>query len=311
MKHFIITILIGFALIALLLVRVIGIDQDAGTQLSKVSGKTKSGKSTRDSHGSKSGKMKSNADAKQIKLNDGALEHVLKTYYDSGVLSSEWPFKNSKLEGSAKLYYPNGATWREISFKAGQPDGSARSFYSNGLVLSDGDFTNSLPDGVKQQYYANGVPWFVIEYEEGRIAQITVYSEDGTPAKEDSIHLPSSLTRVTRKQTFYKNGKPSSEWIYQNGLLEGTARIFRNDESIEQELVFEAGQANGTWKSFDEKGMLRSQMNYVDGLLEDYARIYYPSGRLWVETKYKNGRMVGIPQAFSETGKLFEDAKVV
>lgn len=71
-----------------------------------------------------------------------AQNEIKKTYYDTGELESETPYKNNQKHGVAKIYYKNGAVKSEIPYKNNQIDGNAKKYYEKGVLEIEASFRN-------------------------------------------------------------------------------------------------------------------------------------------------------------------------
>ncbi|MDR2904931.1 MAG: hypothetical protein LBU73_03150 [Helicobacteraceae bacterium] len=61
---------------------------------------------------------------------------IRKSFYDSGKVSYETPYKNGKQEGVAKAFYENGKLAHETSYKNGDKDGISKIYRENGKICA-------------------------------------------------------------------------------------------------------------------------------------------------------------------------------
>jgi len=80
---------------------------------------------------------------------------IIKKYFDSGQLMSEFTYENGLRDGVARLYYRNGHIRAEINFK------------------------NDKEDGISKEYYYNGNVMFEFNMKNGKLIKQTSYEEDG------------------------------------------------------------------------------------------------------------------------------------
>ena len=331
MRKFVGTIAIGFVLIAALFIRLIGIQREEPARRSK---KKSSQSSTQSNLRAK------NADPTSLAFKQGRIkvkalddfevqktdpEQVLKNYYESGVLSSEWPFKRGRLEGSVRLYYANGARWKEMTFKANQLEGEMRSYYPSGALLSSTHYANGAPDGPARQFYPGGALWIETVYASGKTLETRPFSENGNSPQEKTesertafqegiqefYSAPVRNQQNKVKYTYYQSGVPSAEWNYEHGVLEGMSKVLGVGGEVFEEMNFKEGAPDGVWLSYDGNGVLREEVNYSSGDRDGFSKVYYQSGKLWVQTQYARGRMAGFPKAYSEGGKIFQEVRVI
>lgn len=325
MKHFLVTIILGFVFLIAIFVLLVVIPASKGRSVVPEQKKEDIKSDQIAKASSKSGKVKTDRKLNLIEKKRASTEHILKTYYDSGVVSSEWQFKDGKMEGRAKMYDSNGALFREMAFSEDELQGTARTFYPNGSIKTACRYAESRLEGACREFYPNGALWIRMEFKEGKMTgPPAVYSETGDVEKavlkasefamaysgggealgEDRI-LPNDGRSLLR--TYYAGGKTvSSEWNMKDDQFEGVGRLFDEKGNVTKEMMFAAGVLSGPLRAYDASGNMRSEMTFLNGAAEGTAKDDYPNGVRWVSTSFLEGKMNAPPMAYSESGKIFE-----
>ncbi len=316
MRTFLIPIGIGFLLIILFFIRMIGIGsavpispppthQDQSKV--KLTPRENAGKTSR----GLSERTKVSNDFKPLEsLAITPVEHKFKTFYDNGALSSEWSFKNARLNGAFKTYYDNQATWTAFNFQNGQLEGVGKAFYPDGALFRETNYMRGKPDGHLKQYYEKGERWFDMILTYGILTKAPeIYSENGESAQGAILHPAVSADDGIYQMltSYYLNQKVSSAWNLKNGVLDGVTTIYYKDGSPMCELNFKNGQFSGEAKCFYGSGELLNQTSYSQGLAEGVENQYYKSGAKWIETEFREGKIKIFPKAYSENGKTPEE----
>lgn len=104
-------------------------------------------------------------------------------------------------------------------------------------------------------------------------------------------------------KTYFKNGRVSSQWSFENGKLSGEV-LFYSEESLKKRTLPFAGNAvEGTSLEFDRSGGVFSSLNFSGGMLDGPAVFYYPGTRqVWAAFDFSQGRLAGPVRFYSENG---------
>ncbi|PIQ85966.1 MAG: hypothetical protein COV74_06635 [Candidatus Omnitrophica bacterium CG11_big_fil_rev_8_21_14_0_20_45_26] len=266
----------------------------------------------------------------KVETSQAAVRHVLKTFYENGVVSSEWPYTSGEPDGTVKAYYDNGMLWREWTFVNGVREGIEKAYYPNGTLWMSANFQNGVQEGLARIYYPNGAVWIESNYVHGRLVKgRSAYSEIARPAaspKEKNVLTAESTAALEQMsgtavslsdaqadviQTRFADDSVSSRWVFEQGELNGVSQLYHPNGAIWQGMHFTDGQPDGRWNTFYLKGSIWEAHVYRGGISEDTQRIYYPSQKVWIEFEYENGKLKEPPRAYSESGKIFQEAKEV
>lgn len=279
MRNFLITVGIGFSLLALLFLRIIMIDpQDK-----------------------KSSELSGPQDVQKIEKKKESPEkeiHVLKTYYDNSEVSSEWPFIDGKLNGSVKQYYPNGKFLSEVDYVNNAKSGLSRTYYENHSLWSEFNFENGLEEGVAKEYYPSGALWAEWIYQNGLVQDVKLFFEsvEGKDKRTES-----------ESEVFYSNGVKSGAFavqenqegkevslFYSNGNLYKKVR-FGSKESADLITIYYAEGDDAIWRTSESL---------------NFSREYYPNGALWIQSLQSEYGAKKLPIAYSQGGKIFQETRV-
>lgn len=103
---------------------------------------------------------------------------IARRYYNNGVLESESPYKNGKIDGTSKIYL-SGKVVREIPYKDGKIDGLARYYYDTGILSAETPYTNGKINGTEKLYSEKGKLIRETTYKHGNVKKKKFYDENG------------------------------------------------------------------------------------------------------------------------------------
>ncbi len=95
---------------------------------------------------------------------------------------------------------------------------------------------------------------------------------------------------------------------YKKGKLNGIKKIFYNDGSLAEELIFLDGKRNGNYKKFGINEKILEDLNYKNDELHGIAKFYDGLGNLILEGQYKEGLKSGTWKTY-ENGKIVKEEK--
>ena len=181
---------------------------------------------------------------------DGLEEGIWKGYYDNGKLDYAGAYLSGKHDSTWVYYFPNGQISSIANYKNDERHGIARFFGPDGIALLE-------------KFYIEGN---VVGYR-----KISSTSETGqwTPFTANAAIILK-----------YDNGKKAYEEIYQNGVLNGSKRIYYKN------------------------GNLYCEYNYASGDYSGEYRIYHPNGKIMEKGTYKLDELNGPVEKYNEDGSL-------
>ena len=94
-------------------------------------------------------------------------DSIQRTYFESGIVSSEGFFKSDKKEGSWKYFYQNSELKAQGMYKYGLKEGEWMYYHDNGNLSSFGNYSEDLKEGIWEFYTINGPFLYDIKYHKG------------------------------------------------------------------------------------------------------------------------------------------------
>jgi len=81
---------------------------------------------------------------------------IEKSFYPSGQLKIETPYRDGKHHGLQRIYFPSGKLKEEASYVDGKLNGFCRCYNELGLPICDGYFYNDILQGHVTSYDSKG-----------------------------------------------------------------------------------------------------------------------------------------------------------
>ncbi len=224
-------------------------------------------------------------------------------FYPTGSAGVDYNLTNpkNKKEGTWIRVWPNGNLYYLGQFENGHPTGGFTFYYETGEIMSE-----------------------VIQIENGRKAFTKMYRKGGA-LQAEGMYMRSTELDQNREPLRLKQG----EWKYYDAqenlrLIESYDHDVLNGPSISygkqgQELErggYDSGDRNGTWRTWDELGVLLSEISYRAGAFHGLCKINYANGRPQTIGRYEHGQEQGYWKSFMEDGTLqttrhFENGELI
>jgi antitoxin component YwqK of YwqJK toxin-antitoxin module len=152
---------------------------------------------------------------------------------------------------------------REGDFVAGKKSGTWNEYLETKLTFS-GNYTDGKPDGEFIYYDRTGA----------ELGRFTIKGGNGTMV------------------TFHGNRKPASKTRISGGLMNGKYEelTMRGKQLVEGSYA--ADRKHGTWREWNDSGVLQSEIHWRRGKL-DGALKKYVDGKIALEAVYKDGKAEG------------------
>ena len=110
-------------------------------------------------------------------------------------------------------------------------------------------------------------------------------------------------------KVFYKSGKLKTVGYFENGLLEGTTKIYFEDGSLMGSVDFKKHQKHGRGVRFYSNGVKQLERFFVNNKLEGVSKTWYDNGSLMKSEEYKDGMLHGTLKTYYESGGVFEEVE--
>ncbi len=200
-------------------------------------------------------KYYSNGQIKSVEyFKDGDYDKVLQNYYPNGVLATEIPIENKKIEGLIKYYHDNGQFKKSIKYEdSKQIDGELLEYHWNGVLYLKSNLKNNLLHGETYYYYLTG---------ELNIKMNYVNGNGHGPVAE-----------------YYKSGKVKETYNFDNGYLDGTHTTYYENGNMDTEKNYKKGDQVGVTKHFDIDGKIYAEYNESKGKLKNVT-FYDKAGKI-------------------------------
>ena len=209
------------------------------------------------------------------------------TFYESGKQASKVYFSAGRYDGLFQEFYENGQLMVSATYSDGDLDGRETQYYEDGQELSVIDYSDGVLDGIYELNYPDGSPErrgnykkgyeegeFLSYHENGKLREQSVFKK-GIPIQPTEKYYPSG--KLEQKKTFDKLGNPVLEINYfengqvyfavnyQNNLVQGEVRIYREDGSLDEIRRFQDGKMTGKREFFDKNEKLINTEYYEYG----------------------------------------------
>ncbi len=218
---------------------------------------------------------------------DGRLQGSFAEWHANGTMRFETVFesrgrKDEMLNGRTRWWYENGQLLAEGFYENGLINGPWREWYPNGNLHVEAVFQGSRVSGSLKEYYEDGKQRAIGQYEvRGRSMMRTGQWTSWYPSgAKESMGGYVDNDRMGRWQTWYENGNLKEDAFHKAGALDGTFKDFHPNGQLRSEgrytssnklkvgaaatfLVYyptfrtkRESLAVGTWKFYDDKGVL-------------------------------------------------------
>ena len=236
-------------------------------------------------------------------------------YWDMDSLISEY----------ADLHYPNGQLIEKISYKEGLKDGKFTGYYENGEVKYKKRYTEDQPDGKWEYYTAAGKKNAVQIYVEGKRNEewyridkkgdtyYQYWDQDSLVSEYADLHYSNGqlIEKISYKEGlkdgkftgYYPSGKVEYVKRYEEDKPMGKWKFVREDGTTKKIEIYETGEKNDEWITYEKNGDVYYQFWDMDSLVSEYADLHYPNGQLIEKISYKDGRKNGKFTGYYENGQ--------
>ena len=276
----------------------------------------------------------------------GELDGPYKAYFDNGKLSIEGAYVDGKLKGPVKQYHENGKLKANETLVDGEIEGEYTEYYDNGQLFYKCIYKKGKATGDIEYFDKDGKKYFAYTFENDVIKvakyfdksgkevgvserkskklDLTTYYSDGLKRSQAVYNDKGDI--IGSETYFFRSGKPSSEFSYANGQLEGPGfnyyangnkqagtsykegekngyeKFWFQHGQLQEEGWYQDGQLQGKWITYDELGNINLSTEYLNNELNGHKEEYFPNGKKNNETIYNNGWLEQFVQ-YDTTGK--------
>lgn len=237
----------------------------------------------------------------QMYYKNGLLDSSYQEYFYGGNLRSEGKYLNGNKEGLWKFYYENKQLRYQETYVKGNDEGSIILFNDDGQKDKLISYKDGELDGSTIYYGEDGSVGLILKFIKGKLQSYSYENSEGKYIPD--IILPNGTGFVSG---FYRNGKKSVEIQFQEGLLNGSRKLFFTNGKPYVEGTFQWNLENGSKKVYYQSGDVQKEENYINDSKMNICKSYFPNGKLKTLENWYLGEMHGPTKIFEENGKLKE-----
>ena len=237
----------------------------------------------------------------------GKQDGLAQSFFPSGEKQSEVTFKEGLRNGTYTSWYSNGQVNEITDFANDESHGAHKTYYPNGQLQREGTFVNGKRSGVWKGYYADGTLDYTEEYDENG-KQTGVY-RDYDNAGNVCNEMEYKKGDVVAYRYFDLDGKLISETKARKGKLDFKA--YHYNRQISAEGVIMDDKKDGTWKYYNEYGMLTSIETYDEGMQTGIDYGYFDDGKLESMKKFEDDDAHGLYLEFYSDSTLYCQGRYV
>jgi antitoxin component YwqK of YwqJK toxin-antitoxin module len=109
----------------------------------------------------------------------GVLEGLIKLYYPSGELKTQFIYKNDKRHGISLGYYKNGTLKDRGRYQEDKLDGVIRKYNSDGSLKAELIFKNDRQEGTSKIFFPSGEIQHLYTYRKGLLLERQTFDQKG------------------------------------------------------------------------------------------------------------------------------------
>ncbi|WP_306642247.1 tetratricopeptide repeat protein [Sanyastnella coralliicola] len=235
-------------------------------------------------------------------LVDGAKNGEVTRFYPDGQISEKGEWKDDFFNGKVIAYFPDGSVMSEGSYIEGELDGEYVSYHPNGEVHTKAKYSEGVLIGKSETFYMNG-----------SIASRTINDEEknltGTYYEFDFDGNEVSTNEFKKDEVVAYTEKDQAGNILAEGKKKGGKFLFegyRGDGIKTSEGYYKPGDEGktGTWKFYNENGILSSEIDYDDNAVDGRYVTYFMDGTKSYEATYVNDEPDGEVKWYHRNGNL-------
>ncbi len=196
-----------------------------------------------------------------IKYPNGSIETFKKNNTENNKTPLQSSAPKSYRDTILKSYYPTGQLLCETPYKMGEINGIQKIYYKTGQITSETPFVNGLANGTSMSYYKSGRWMHEIPYVDGKINGIVKYQ----PERSMLIRILKEVKFVDNKG-YYPSGELYEEIPLGNGIINGEVKFYDKKGWLLSVYPYINNAANGRVSVYRENGTESWYGFYVDGL---------------------------------------------
>jgi antitoxin component YwqK of YwqJK toxin-antitoxin module len=223
----------------------------------------------------------------------------IKRYADSTIMYDGF-FKNNKPIGEFRRYSEDGKLKSLMIHLDGTEEVKVTFYHPNEFIAAEGVYINQKKEGrwrlysqktnnylICEEYYKNDIRngLSLKYYKDGKIAESLLYIDDVKQGEWLQYYVTGNLcirgNYVDGKlhgtfDVMFANGLPEYKGQYSNDVRDGIWKVFREDGSLEHEMVYKLGVLN-------DPELAQKETDFLDQLEKNKGKISDPeiTGTIW------------------------------
>ncbi len=220
---------------------------------------------------------------------NGLKQGMWKVFYPSGIVQTEVPYLDDKMNGYLKEYSPKGGLLNTTKYINGVLQTNVPElakvdvktyYYPDGKVKYVGTYKDDIPEGIHREFTP-----------EGEVKSAKIFA-DGLLIGEGIIDTLGRQQGPWKE--FHTNGELKSQGEYLNGKRIGEWVFYHPNKKIEQKGKYDKkGKAQGPWKWYYESGNILREENYLNDRQDGIMTEYDDAGKVITKGEYIDGYKEG------------------
>lgn len=166
------------------------------------------------------------------------------SYYPSGALKTEIPYREGDIEGELKQYYENGALARLTPYRDSKPDGLEKEFFSDSSLKATRHWRAGKLDGWAKAFFPSGELYLYTYLQQDSILFSQRFNEGGQLLHElvgtweqplDTLHLLPIRYSLPEAATSLVAGQPNRLQVVVPGVPLALVRYSARGAQLERQ----------------------------------------------------------------------------
>lgn len=219
-----------------------------------------------------------NLNSKELYVNNQVVSY--EDFNKMGIISTNIPYKDGKINGIAYAYSKFGSKQKLITFATGVRDGNYEEYYPNGQIAGKGTNKNGKYNGKYQTFYDSGE----LESEVNLI--------DGLKEGEEIL--------------YHRNGKIMQKVKYIKGKYDGEFLKYFDNGQISQTFNYLNGNQVGKNISYYRNGVIEETSETDEnGKITGFSKEYDIDGKIYREFEFKKGEIIAY-KYYNKKGEIIK-----
>ena len=156
-------------------------------------------------------------------------------WHENGQKAGEGHFESGEMTGLWTTWYESGQKRSEGHYDGGERVGLHRVWYGSGQERSETYYDSEVPEGLHVKWYENGQKLAEELYEDGRLASVLTWTEEGAAIEPRRVGVPSETSHLLHLGDVdlfvFELGADNCEGVTIRGGPDVAARLFTDERS--------------------------------------------------------------------------------